>query len=317
MPVANTPADARRAARAGASPTETHLFPDGGHGFGLRLARGQIASNTGPICSSPGAASTESMAMIARAARLCCSCCFAAPRRAAQSRAEIERTMRRATELHGRAGRDQRRLCLVLSARHVAPLGRDRGASPSMIWVQPPGTATMGHLFLDAYHATGDEYYYRAAASGGRRADRAASTAAAAGIISSTSPARRRRGTGTRRSAATPGGWRNSSIIGDNAHVRRRRHVGGDAAPAAPLSREARARNIGAPLDRAIGFVLDSQYPNGGWPQRWPHDPRLSRPMPRYITFNDDVAAENIRFLLMVYQSLGEARVHRCDRPRR
>ena len=32
-----------------------------------------------------------------------------------------------------------------------------------MIWIQPPGTPTMGHLFLDAYHATGDEYYYRAA----------------------------------------------------------------------------------------------------------------------------------------------------------
>ena len=36
-------------------------------------------------------------------------------------------------------------------------------ARPSMIWLQPPGTPTMGHLFLDAYHATGDEYYYRAA----------------------------------------------------------------------------------------------------------------------------------------------------------
>ena len=36
-------------------------------------------------------------------------------------------------------------------------------AYPTMIWVQPPGTATMGHLFLDAYHATGDEYYYEAA----------------------------------------------------------------------------------------------------------------------------------------------------------
>ena len=36
-------------------------------------------------------------------------------------------------------------------------------ARPTMIWVQPPGTGTMGHLFLDAYHATGDEYYYRAA----------------------------------------------------------------------------------------------------------------------------------------------------------
>jgi hypothetical protein len=36
-------------------------------------------------------------------------------------------------------------------------------AFPTMIWVQPPGTGTMGHLFLDAYHATGDEYYYEAA----------------------------------------------------------------------------------------------------------------------------------------------------------
>lgn len=36
-------------------------------------------------------------------------------------------------------------------------------AYPSMVWVQPPGTPTMGHLFLDAYHATGDDYYYQAA----------------------------------------------------------------------------------------------------------------------------------------------------------
>ena len=36
-------------------------------------------------------------------------------------------------------------------------------ARPSIVWIQPPGTATMAHLFLDAYHATGDEYYYLAA----------------------------------------------------------------------------------------------------------------------------------------------------------
>ena len=36
-------------------------------------------------------------------------------------------------------------------------------ATPTMIWIQPPGTPSMGHLYLDAYHATGDEYYYRAA----------------------------------------------------------------------------------------------------------------------------------------------------------
>ncbi|HSX85056.1 MAG TPA: hypothetical protein VLE50_06590, partial [Cellvibrio sp.] len=36
-------------------------------------------------------------------------------------------------------------------------------ARETMIWIQPPGTATMGHVFLDAYHATGDEFYYAAA----------------------------------------------------------------------------------------------------------------------------------------------------------
>ena len=33
----------------------------------------------------------------------------------------------------------------------------------TMIWLQNPGTVSMGHLFLDAYEATGDEYYYLAA----------------------------------------------------------------------------------------------------------------------------------------------------------
>lgn len=32
-----------------------------------------------------------------------------------------------------------------------------------MVWVQPPGTATMGHLYLDAFHANGEAQYYAAA----------------------------------------------------------------------------------------------------------------------------------------------------------
>ena len=36
-------------------------------------------------------------------------------------------------------------------------------AKRTMLWVQPPGTATMGHAYLDAYHATGDEQFWRAA----------------------------------------------------------------------------------------------------------------------------------------------------------
>ena len=36
-------------------------------------------------------------------------------------------------------------------------------AFPTMIWIQPPGTATVGHLYLDCFHATRDEFYYQAA----------------------------------------------------------------------------------------------------------------------------------------------------------
>ena len=36
-------------------------------------------------------------------------------------------------------------------------------AYKTMIWLQSPGTVSMGHLFLDAYQATGNEYYYQAA----------------------------------------------------------------------------------------------------------------------------------------------------------
>ncbi|MEU2491693.1 hypothetical protein [Streptomyces sp. NPDC007883] len=36
-------------------------------------------------------------------------------------------------------------------------------ARRTMCWVQPPGTPSVGHGLLDAYHATGDETFLRAA----------------------------------------------------------------------------------------------------------------------------------------------------------
>ena len=36
-------------------------------------------------------------------------------------------------------------------------------AYPTMIWMQSPSTPEVGHLLLDAYHTTGDEYYYEQA----------------------------------------------------------------------------------------------------------------------------------------------------------
>src|SRR5688572_23048737 len=33
----------------------------------------------------------------------------------------------------------------------------------TMCWLQPPGTASIGHVYLDAYNATGDKRFFQAA----------------------------------------------------------------------------------------------------------------------------------------------------------
>jgi len=184
-------------------------------------------------------------------------------------------------------------------------------AYPSMIWIQPPGTATVGHLYLDCFHSTRDEFYYQAAMD------------VADGLIGAQHPS---------------GGWnylhdfagedsarRWYDTIGKNGwRLEEFHHYYGNAtfddAGTSEASQfllrlylERRSSRLREPLERAIRFVLDSQYENGGWPQRFPFvddAPALhGRPdYTRYITFNDDVAGENIKFLLMVYQTLGDER---------
>ncbi len=184
-------------------------------------------------------------------------------------------------------------------------------ARASQIWIQPPGTPTVGHLYLDAYHATGDEFYYRAA-EGVARA-----------LIRGSIPS---------------GGWNyladfagDESLrdwyttIGRNAWRLEefQQHLGNatfDDAGTAQSSKfllrlyvEKHDPQWKPALDTAIQFVLDSQYPGGGWPQRYPPSkeaPARGGPdYASYITFNDGVANENIDFLAMCYQALGERRL--------
>ncbi len=184
-------------------------------------------------------------------------------------------------------------------------------AYPTMIWVQPPGTATVGHLLLDAYHATGDAYYYRAAAQ------------AAAALVAGQKP---------------QGGWHYFIDFGGAASTRRWYDTigrnawrmeefqhdwgnatyddGGTGEAIRFLTRMSVERpdpQIRAALTRAIDFVLASQLDNGGWPQRWPFvaDGGLhGRPdYTRLITFNDSVIADNIDVLVTYHQATGDARV--------
>jgi len=184
-------------------------------------------------------------------------------------------------------------------------------ARRSMIWMQPPGTASVGHLFLDAYHATGDEFYYTAAER------------VAGAIIYAQHPS------GGWNYVADFGGeaalkdW--YATIGKNAwRLEEFQHYYGNAtfddvgtAEAAKFLLRLYVEKLDPKyrpaLDKVIDFMLASQYPIGGWPQRFPlmhnHPYKDHADYSSFITFNDDVAAENIDFLLMCYQILGEARV--------
>lgn len=184
-------------------------------------------------------------------------------------------------------------------------------ATPDMIWVQPPGTADMGNLFLDAYHATGDDYYYQAAEK--------AADALIAGEIST-------------------GGWNYFidfggpqatqhfyDTVGKNAwRLEEFQHYWGNAtfddngtAEACKFILRLYAEKLdpkyGAEVRRNVDFILESQYPSGGWPQRFPLKHEFVHhglaDYTSYITFNDNVTAENVEYLIMANQVLQDQRL--------
>ncbi|NDW11392.1 pectate lyase [Bacteroides sp. 214] len=180
-------------------------------------------------------------------------------------------------------------------------------AKRTMAWIQPPGTPAVGHLMMDAYHATHDEYYYQCA-------ERIANA-----LIWGQLPC---------------GGWNymfdfageNSikqwyATIGKQAwRLEEFQHYYGNATfddegtmQAAKLLLRLYVEKYDpayrAPLEKVIRFVLDSQYPIGGWPQRYPlkhdHPFQGNSDYSSFITLNDDVIPENIDFLVQCYQALG------------
>jgi hypothetical protein len=184
-------------------------------------------------------------------------------------------------------------------------------AYPTMIWTQAPGTPEMGQIFLDAWRATGDDLYYTAAT---QAADALIQGQHPAGgwnyIIDTAGEDSIRRWYGT----IGANGWRleefqhyyGNATFDDHATVEcarflLRMHL---------AQGEARFRPA---VDKAVSFVLDSQLPSGGWPQRWPRAGVFeNHGRPDYtglITLNDEVADENIDLLLLVLQQLGDERV--------
>ncbi len=179
----------------------------------------------------------------------------------------------------------------------------------SMVWLQSPGTPDMGQVLLDAYHATGDEYYYDCARK------------VAMCIIGGQLPC---------------GGWNYMfdlagedslrawyGTIGRQAwRLEEFQHYYGNATFDDEATKhcaefllriylEKHEDALLPPLRKAVGFFTESQYANGGWPQRFPlmhdHPFKGKADYSSFVTLNDNVMVDNIDFLLQCYTQLGMA----------
>ena len=184
-------------------------------------------------------------------------------------------------------------------------------ARRTMGWTQGDGgTPAVGDILLDAYHATADEYYYESAC-----------------LVANT----------LIRAQLECGGWNycfdlagEASLIDWYESVSQYKwpaqefmHYYGNATFddmasvrccdfILRLYLEKNDPRYKTSLDKAIDFVLKSQYPNGGWPQRFPlsyEHPYMGFPdYSSFITLNDGAMAGIIDFLVKCYTALGERR---------
>ncbi|MFG2520909.1 pectate lyase [Streptomyces sp. NPDC048527] len=203
-------------------------------------------------------------------------------------------------------------------------------AKRTMCWVQPPGTPSVGHSLLDAYHATGDETFYRAAERTGLALVEAQLPVGGWNYIHDFAGER-----SLRDWYATIGanGWRLEEF--QHYYGNATFDDAGTSTAAQLILRlyaERRHPKFKASLNRVIDFMLKAQLrggpADGGWPQRFPAFSGAVSEMPwpeerpswlpsdvqhgmqdgdytGHVTFNDDVLGENIKFLLMCISALG------------
>ncbi|MBI5770782.1 MAG: hypothetical protein HZA93_23595 [Verrucomicrobia bacterium] len=201
-------------------------------------------------------------------------------------------------------------------------------ATPSQIWVQPPGTPSVGAVFLRAYEVTKDARYLAAARDAAEALARGQLDSGGWDYVIDFDPAQRgkwnyRFDRGTPAAGAVQ---RNISTYDDDNTQSALRFLlaFADAAKAAPDPRDERIRDA---RDYGLKKLLEAQYPIGAWPQRWdgkPRDPaaypvqRASFPAdyPRtqpkdsyfgHYTLNDNTQRDCIQTLIDAHRRTGRA----------
>jgi hypothetical protein len=201
-------------------------------------------------------------------------------------------------------------------------------ATPTQIWVQPPGTPSMGMAFLRAHEATGDARYLDAA--------KAAAEALVVGQLESGGwdyvvdfdpkfSVNWYRRTDVGKVSAADAAKRKNVTTFDDDNTQSALRLLLAVADASQGANEPRDRRIREARDYAITKLLAAQRPNGGWPQRWTGVPvdsreypvqpaRFPKTYPReypkenyngYYTLNDNTHRDCVTTLLEAAKKLG------------
>jgi len=209
--------------------------------------------------------------------------------------------------------------------RYSADLKRREGegrATASQIWVQPPGTPSVGLAFVRAYQASGDRQFLDAAV--------AAANALVWGQLESGgwdyrvdfSPAGERRWAYRHLKLASAAGRRNTSTLDDNNTQAALRLL-------MAVDQLVKDKEIHDATVYGLAALLRAQLPRGGWPQRFFVSPpqkqsyfkvvkisldgeRTTIKAPRryahYYTFNDNAINDCIAVLLEAHERYKDAR---------
>jgi len=195
-------------------------------------------------------------------------------------------------------------------------------ASDTMVWVQPPGTPSVGIAFLDAYRATGDEYYLDAARQAGYCLVRGQLRSGGWDYRIEFDRQRRERYSYRVDSPLSGQSQRNTSTLDDNttqAALRLLMRLDetlkfGDA-------------KIHQAAEYALARLLQAQYPNGAWPQRFDRVPEAEKfPVHKAdypeswsrtytkasyssdYTFNDNAISDVIDVMFEAHRTYGDAK---------
>lgn len=224
---------------------------------------------------------------------------------AAPTKKEVLMTMKKATDFMMKKVSNRGGFLWQYSADLSEQWG-EIPARKSQIWVQPPGTTSVGMMLIDAFQATGDGDYLKYAEEVAGALIYGQHPFGGWHYLIDFDP------TGIQKwydeEASVCWGWEEyyhyygNATFDDDVTVSAARFL-------LELYMVTLDPKYKASVTKALDFILVSQYPNGAWPQRYPlrdeyiHDGHAD--YTSYYTFNDQVISGNIYFLLEAYEKLG------------